>query len=120
MFASHLRGMYAADSCVMIRGMCVPYQVLECYYGGESLKGLKKIFFTLAPDEAFDWDDATYYRDLYGGKYHSREEELNDLVLDKMKEIGVKKTAQAIFSYITAEDYRPDLDAEIQFVQGIE
>ncbi len=120
LFNSLLKGPYLSDSCLLIGVQSgSPYQLLEKYYGGENPGDLQKTFFLMAPDADFNPDEEEYYRDLFGEEACGPAERLHDLVLDKMKEAGVKKTAQAIFSHITAENYQPNLDADIQFVQEI-
>ena len=118
-FSSQMEGFYATDSCVLLSGQCRPYSVLKDEVGAGAYDSLKNIFFEMEPDENFDIQNTEYHKNFIDSGYYTKRDELYDAVLDKMNAVGVKETARKIWKYISAEDYRENIDAELSFIHSI-
>lgn len=118
-FATHLEGIYLTDSCLLLSKQFSAYSVLRQKIGVGKYGGLKQIFFELEPGEDFDIHNFEYHRNFVEKEYYTKDDELYDLVLDKMSTVGVQKTAQQIYQYISSDHYQENVDEELLFVQSI-
>lgn len=118
-FVSHVESFYATDSYLLLSEQCRAYSILKDRIGKGAYESLKNIFFELEPKKDFDIQDIEPHKNFVSSDYYTKRDELYDAVLDKMQTAGVKKTAKEIWRYISSDNYKEDMDAELLYVRSI-
>ena len=83
---------------------------------------LTDIFYELLPFEDFeevDVSDLLVYSEIYEPEYYSKADELHDMVIQKIRDVGMQETMKRIYARVIAEDYERNLDADLEFVETL-
>ncbi|MCM1245274.1 MAG: hypothetical protein NC293_06465 [Roseburia sp.] len=118
-FVTHTEVFYATDSYMLLSEQCRAYSILKDRVGKGTYESLKNIFFELEPGENFDVQNIEPHKNFISSERYTKRDELYDAVLDQMQTAGVKETARKIWKYISSDDYKENIDAELSFVRSI-
>ncbi len=120
-FMSLAYGYYETDSYVLVNIGCGVYsEIKEQLFAGQSTP-LMEAFLELEPTQDSDVEFYTIYKDIYGEDSSDYQEkyQINDLMVEKMKEKGVQEIASKVFQYLLSESYQGDTAKDIEFVRGL-
>lgn len=121
-FTSRLQDYYETDSYILssLSGTS-PNQILRYRLDKICQSELTDAFNDITLDVVFLKERApaelTTWREM-GGAF-DKAQELHDLVVDKMKEVGMQETLRVIYARIISDDYAGDLDSDFEFVKNI-
>ncbi len=120
-FMSLANGYYELDSHILVMNSGNIYDVIrEQIFVGQSTP-LMEAFLELEPSQDSDVEFYTIYKDLYGedSSDYQEKHQINDLMVEKMKEKGVQEIASKVFQYLLSESYQGDTAKDIEFVRGL-
>lgn len=112
---------YETDSYILTMGTEPAYSILESRMGLDESSDLQQILFFLAPTEDTDAGEYTVWKDIsYDEETYTKRDELNDVVIEKMREIGVQEVARQIYARLVSEGYTGDIESDLEFVKKME
>ena len=122
-FNSRLGDYYETESYVLLTGNSTPYTVMQSRLGQGESSELLNVLCSLAPTEDSDPGEFVMWNDMMDleedRESYRKEHELNDTVVQKMREIGVQEVARQIYARLVSEGYTGDVDADLEFVKSI-
>lgn len=113
---------YETDSYILTSGTLFGYSVLESRMRQNGNSELQQVLFSLAPTEDTDAEEYTLWKNFMDAgdkELYSKKDELNDTVVEKMREIGVQEVARQIYARLVSEGYTGDIDSDLEFVRSI-
>ena len=104
-FNNALNTYYDCGDYILFNGQVEPYEILKAHTKAEGKEEMKSVFFSVMPGSDMDMSVLMEYRGTVEPDDYSYEMELYDTFIQKMKELGVRYTAQKTYQYlINAED----------------
>lgn len=119
-FCSRMDKYYETDSYILTESGISPRELIQWRLEEKGSSELKDVFCDLLPFEDFeevDVNDLLVYKETFDS--YEKADELHDLVVQKIKDVGLQEVMRSIYARIAAEDYEGDLDADMEFVKNV-
>lgn len=117
-FCSRMDEYYETDSYILVGIGISPRELIRWRLEKTGRSELKDLFYELLPFESFDEVDVNelvVYKEAFGAEFYDKKAGLNDMVVQKIRDVGMQEIMKRIYARIAAEDYEGDLDADLEF-----
>lgn len=119
-FNSTVGDYYETDSYVLISGNTTAYNILKERMRQRGSSELQDVLCSLMPAEDTDPKEFVTWKEMGGeDEWYDKENELYDVVVEKMREIGVQEVARQVYARLDSEDYAGDMDSDLEFVKSM-
>ncbi len=121
-FASRMNQYYETNSYILAGAGISPRELIRWRLEKKGRSELTDIFYELLPFEDFeevDVSDLLVYSEIYEPEYYSKADELHDMVIQKIRDVGMQETMKRIYARVIADDYERNLDADLEFVETL-
>ncbi len=121
-FGSRMNQYYETDSYILAGTGISPRELIRWRLEKKGRSELTDIFYELLPLEDFqevDVSDLLVYKEIRDPENYDKADVLHDMVIQKIKDVGMQEIMKRIYARVMAEDYERDLDADLEFVENL-